>query len=241
MGVLQHFERRLEGAVEGFFARAFRSGVQPIELAKALQRYAEDTQHVTEDGVIVPNVYRFSLNPKDVERLETFGEQLPRELSDVVVRTAEERGWHLRGPVVVRLHEDAEVSYGMFQLTGRVEIVEVPTASPTTGANTASNVVAQHGHAVKVLRGRSAGSPSTIRLAGERLVAGRLPDLPIPLDDPTVSREHASFVLRGKQWWVVDLGSTNGTRINGTAAAEHPLEPGDRVELGEALVEFVET
>jgi hypothetical protein len=98
MGVLQDFERRLEGAVEGFFARAFRAGLQPIELAKALQRYAADTQHVTSDGVVVPNVYRFTLSPKDVERLSTFGDALRTELAEVVNRTAEERRWRRRGP-----------------------------------------------------------------------------------------------------------------------------------------------
>ena len=236
MGVLQDFERRLEGAVEGFFARAFRSGLQPIELAKALQRYAEDTQHVTEDGVLVPNVYRFTLHPKDLERLETIGDQLPRELADVVARTAEERGWRLRGPIVVRLRAGEAVSFGMYELAARVEAVEAPPASPTTGANEAQAAVARSGAAVRLLD----GAGSTIRLTGGRVVAGRLPDLPIALDDPTVSREHAAFVLRGRQWWVVDLGSTNGTRVNGTTAAEHPLEPGDKVELGEALVEFVE-
>jgi hypothetical protein len=85
MGVLQDFERRLEGAVEGFFARAFRSGVQPIELAKAVQRYAEDNQHVTADGVVVPNVYRLTVGPKDHERLAGFGASLPRELGELVV------------------------------------------------------------------------------------------------------------------------------------------------------------
>jgi hypothetical protein len=239
MGVLQDFERRLEGAVEGFFARAFRSGLQPIELAKALQRYAEDTQHVTEDGVLVPNVYRFTLHPKDVERLGTFGDELPRELADVVARTADERGWRLRGPVVVRLRQGEDVSYGMYELTGRVEAVETPPSTPTTGANEAAPSVSRRGAALRIVSGVAAGS--TVRLSGSRVVAGRLPDLPVTLDDPTVSREHAAFVLRGREWWVVDLGSTNGTRVNGTAAAEHPLQPGDRVELGEALVEFVES
>jgi hypothetical protein len=78
--------------VEGFFSRAFRSGIQPIELAKAVQRYAEDNQHVTADGVVVPNVYRITVGPKDHERLEGFGASLPRELAEVVVRTAAERG-----------------------------------------------------------------------------------------------------------------------------------------------------
>jgi hypothetical protein len=245
MGVLQDFERRLEGAVEGFFARAFRSGVQPIELAKALQRYAEDTQHVTEDGVLVPNVYRYALNPKDVERFETLGEQLPRELADVITRTAEERGWRLRGPVVVRLHEDTDVRYGMYRLAGRVESVEVAAGAPTAGASTSAtpsdaSPLPPSGHAIR-LHAAAGGEQALIRLSGGRVVAGRLPDCAITVDDPTVSREHAAFVLRGSQWWIVDLGSTNGTKVNGRTAAEHQLEPGDRVELGEAVVEFVET
>ncbi|MFP4635253.1 MAG: FHA domain-containing protein [Nitriliruptoraceae bacterium] len=54
-----------------------------------------------------------------------------------------------------------------------------------------------------------------------------------------MSREHAAFVRRGEAWWVVDLGSTNGTRVNGRQAAEHPIGPGDRIELGDAVVELV--
>jgi hypothetical protein len=124
MGVLQEFERRLEGAVEGFFARAFRSGVQPIELAKAVQRYAGDNQHVTHDGVVVPNVYRVTVSPKDHDRLEGFGASLPRELAEVVVETAAERGWLLRGPAKVRIAVEDEVKLGRFRLTGRIEVVE---------------------------------------------------------------------------------------------------------------------
>ncbi len=240
MGALQHFEKRLEGAVEGFFARAFRSGLQPIELAKALQRYAEDTQHVTEDGVVVPNVYRFDLSAKDLERLSTFGDQLPNELSDVVVRTADERGWKLRGPVVVRLRQKDDTAYGMYDLAGRVEAVEGQTVpSPTTGANTASHLVSSRGHEVRIVSGGEPGQ--RIKLTGGRVVVGRLPECGVTLDDPTVSREHAALVQRGQQWWVVDLGSTNGTSVNDTTASEQPLSNGDRIAFGEAVVEFTET
>jgi hypothetical protein len=241
MGALQDFERRLEGAVEGFFARTFRSGLQPVELAKAIQRYAEDTQHVTQDGVVVPNVYRVSLHPKDHERFESFGEQLPSELSEVVVTTAQERGWRLRGPVSVRLEADDAVHFGMYELTARVEVVEAsPTPAspsrPATGARTASQQ-ARPGAELRVVSG---GEPRRVRLSGSRLTAGRLPSADITLTDGTVSREHAAFVLRGDAWWVMDLGSTNGTKVNGRPAGEHVLTPGDRVELGEAVLEFDE-
>ncbi|MDX1660002.1 MAG: DUF3662 and FHA domain-containing protein [Nitriliruptorales bacterium] len=244
MGVLQDFERRLEGAVEGFFARAFRSGLQPVELAKAVRRYAEDHQHVTDHGVVIPNVYRFVVNPKDADRLDSYGDSLTRELGQVVARTADERGWSLRGPVVVRLATSDDVRYGVYQLAARVEEVsgeiDVPAAASSTdtvavGVTDASRRPRAR-HQVRIVSGGASGE--TVPLTSERVVAGRLPECDITLDDPTVSREHAAFVRRGSEWWVVDLGSTNGTRVNGVTAAEHPVEPGDRVEFGEAVLEF---
>jgi hypothetical protein len=274
MGVLQEFERRLEGAVEGFFSRAFRSGIQPIELAKAVQRYAGDNQHVTADGVVVPNVYRITVGPKDHERLEGFGASLPRELAEVVVRTAAERGWHLRGPAKARIVVDDDVKLGRFRLTGRIEAVDPPAAAagPATPSPRSATpphaplgpppaaavppreaqpqarsgfdqtqVVAGPGAAgLQLVVRRAQGSiGSTLPLQGSRLTAGRLDRCDLTITDSTVSREHAAFVRRGERWWVVDLGSTNGTRVNGRRAAEHPITPGDQVELGDALLELV--
>ena len=279
MGVLQDFERRLEGAVEGFFARAFRSGIQPIELAKAVQRYAADNQHVTADGVVVPNVYRITVGPKDHERLEGFGASLPRELAEVVVSTAQERGWTLRGPAKVRILVEDELKLGRFRIAGRVEAVEGPASggrpSPTPPAGEArpapgpaatpapaavprpdqvpstvhsgasgfdhTQVVSTAPDAgLRLVVRRAQGSNGvTVPVQGNRLTAGRLERCDLTIDDSTVSRQHAAFVRRGERWWVVDLGSTNGTKVNGRRAAEHPLDPGDQVELGDALVEFV--
>lgn len=257
MGVLQDFERRLEGAVEGFFARAFRSGLQPIELAKALQRYAADTQHVTADGVVVPNVYRIQVSPKDHDRLETFGEALPRELAEVLVATASDRGWRLRGPVKVRVDADERVHYGRYQLAGRVETVErdaVPgraarpaPATPSGGGEPArkrldqTQVVSPASPPALSLRIRAGGrSDASVPVTGSRLTLGRHSDCDVALQDTTVSREHAALVRRDDGWWAVDLGSTNGTSVNGTRAAEQRLRPGDRLELGDAVVELVE-
>lgn len=266
MGVLQEFERRLEGAVEGFFARAFRSGIQPIELAKAVRRYAEDNQHVTADGVVVPNVYRLTVGPKDHERLEGFGSSLPRELAEVVVRTADERRWSLRGPARVRIELDEELKLGRFRLAGRVEAVEHSAARPsgpagqwtpappaprsapappppTDDQRSAIDQTQVVGSAAPelslVVRQGGTHPGQTVPVHGSRLTAGRLDSCDLTIDDSTVSREHAAFVRRGDSWWVVDLGSTNGTRVNGRQAAEHPIGPGDRIELGDAVVELV--
>ena len=282
MGVLQDFERRLEGAVEGFFARVFRSGIQPVELAKALQRYAKDEQRVAADGVVVPNVFRIAVGTKDHDRLAGYGESLPRELGEVVARTAAERGWLLRGPVKVRVMVDPEVPLGRFRLAGRVEAVvpgrsgigrpvpeEVdPARAPATRRPDAYEAIgAAHAAAVPdvvpdaapvggidrtqivsaaplatralVVRG---GDDVDRRLAltGSRLTVGRDPASDLVLSDSTVSRQHATLVLRGDTWWVVDLGSTNGVRVNGLRTSEQPLGRGDRIEFGDVVTELVD-
>ncbi len=258
MGVLQDFERRLEGAVEGFFARAFRSGLQPVELAKAVQRYAEDHQHVTADGVVVPNVYRVQVAVKDHDRLSTYGASLPRELGEVVVASAADRGWSLRGPVKIRIEADEAVRVGRYRLAARVEAVEddpaprpsaalssPPAAAPSTGADPGridrTMVIGAAPRAsahLRVVEGPGAGSSTPV--TGSRFTLGRLPSCGLALEDTTVSREHAALVRRGAAWWVVDLGSTNGTKVNGRRAAEQPVGPGDRIELGDVVVEMVE-
>lgn len=236
MGVLSDFERRLEGAVEGFFARAFRSGIQPVELAKALRRYATDNRHVTEDGVVVPNVYRFRLNPRDIERLSTFGDRLRRELGEVVVGTAQEHGWRLRGPALVRVEPSERVAVGTYELAGRVEAVDRDATDAVMEVSPRRGPTDRPAH-LRVVRGGEPGSE--FPLSGTRMVAGRRSDCDVFLDDPTVSRQHAAFVRRGTDWWVIDLDSTNGVRVNGADIAERVIHPGDRIELGEAVVEMV--
>jgi hypothetical protein len=257
MGVLHDFERRLEGAVDGVFARIFSSGLQPVELAKGLQRYARDTQHVSHDGVVVPNVYRFRIAPKDHDRLSRLGVDLRGELSGVVTGTAREKGWILRGPAAVVI-EVGSVAVGRYELSGRIEPVTGDTSGPilTEPAEPASPVQpaadADDGMAHTQVLGALGGAVSTptvrvlaggltadVQLAG-RTVAGRAPGCGILLSDTTVSREHAAFIRRDDAWWVMDLGSMNGTKVNGRVAAEHPLRHGDAVLLGDASLEFVE-
>ena len=130
MSILRDFERRLSGAVEGFFARVFRSGLQPVELAKALQRYAGDYQQVGVSGVTVPNRYRFDLSHDDRERFAGYDASLERELADVVRRTASERGWSLQGPVRIELRASDQVREGTYELRGRVQAEERPEPEP---------------------------------------------------------------------------------------------------------------
>ncbi|HEX6255324.1 MAG TPA: DUF3662 and FHA domain-containing protein [Euzebyales bacterium] len=233
MSVLRDFERRLEGAVEGFFARAFRSGLQPVELAKAIQRYAGNYQNVGVDGVFVPNVYRFELSPSDHERFREFGESLANELSDVLVRTAAERGWQLRGPARIELAIDDHVPVGTYELRGKVEAGRQDGPSRRTGGprNLAPE---RHGAVLELVD--QAGQEIPI---SDQAVIGRMPGCDVQLDDPSVSRRHAR-ISRGDQGWLIeDLGSTNGIMVNGTTVDREYLAGGEDLELGNVRLRFV--
>jgi len=257
MSILRDFRYELGEDPEPLHRRVLRGGVRPTELAEAVQEYLREQQEVTDDGVRAPNVLRITLATKDHERLARYGVALPRALGTVVVETAAEHGWTLLGPVKVRIDRDELVKPGAYRLVGRIEPVDgwgpvetpsAPDAGTTSGtdpstAGTAGPIAANDAGGVTdptliVRTGVDAGA--TLVLDGRRVTAGRGSGCDLTVRDTTVSREHAALVLRGDVWWVLDLGSTNGTRVNGLRAAEHPVTPGDRIELGDVVVEFVE-
>jgi len=255
MSILKDFRRELGIDAEPTLGRLLRTGVRPVELAEAVQAYLRDQQEVSDDGVVVPNVLRVTLGTKDHERLARYGVALPRALGTVVVETAAERGWVLVGPVKVRIDRDELVRPGTYRLVGRVEAVDgwAPNVgdapSSAVPAHTADDEVervtvvlgAPGGVRDRVLTVRSGvDAGGRLVLDGGRVTAGRGEGCDLVVRDTTVSREHAAFVLRADTWWVLDLGSTNGTRVNGLRAAEHPIVPGDRIELGDVVVELVE-
>lgn len=236
MSVLRDFERRLEGAVEGFFARAFRSGLQPVELAKAVQRYAGNYQNVGVDGVFVPNVYRFELNPTDHERFREFGESLANELSDVLVRTAAERGWQLRGPARIELAVDEHVPLGTYELRGKVEASAGGDMRPRGAApSRGGQVMAGGGRAILELVDQAG---QQIPLPNQAVV-GRMPGCDVQLDDPSVSRRHARISKATRGWLIEDLGSTNGIMVNGASVDREYLSGGEDIELGNVRLRFV--
>jgi len=138
MGILRHFERRVEGAVEGLFGRAFRSGVQPVELGKRLVRTVEDSRTVGVNRVYVHNVYVFELSQRDRERFADYEHDLANELAALAVDTARENDWAMLGPARVELVTADDLSEGRFRLTSHVEAAQRPeppvAASPSPSA-----------------------------------------------------------------------------------------------------------
>ena len=225
MGVLQRFERKLEGLVEGGFARVFRSHVQPVEIAAALQREAGDKRAVVgADRVFVPNSYVVELGPADAERLTPYDRALTRELAAMVEEHAVEQGWSFAGRVVVRLETVDDVDTGVFRVRSKV-------VSPEDGLPrrpvAADDVEQQHRLVLRTDAGER-----VVPLSAQVTVIGRGAEADVRLSDTGVSRVHAEVRLEGGVATLADRGSTNGSSVNGRRVSTTVLRDGDVVELG---------
>lgn len=213
---LQQFERRLEHLVEGAFAKVFRSGLQPVELGRRITREMDANRTVGVRGVIVPNRFRVAISPADETRFASFSEALSRELAEAAREHAQTEGYSFMGPVEVELHRDESLGAGEFLLAGEV--------AERAGGGPVGSLALDDG--------------SIVRLGEEPVVIGRLPQCDIALADPNVSRRHAELRPAEGGWVVVDLGSTNGTRVNGSAVTERALQDGDEVMVGNTRLRF---
>jgi FhaA, N-terminal domain/FHA domain len=252
MGILRDFEGRLEGAVEGLFARFFRSGVQPVELGKRLVREVEDGRTVGVNRVYVPNVYVYELSPADRERFADYEVALARELAALAVDTARERDWAMLGPARIEFETAEDLPEGRFRLGGRVEPDEQERDYAAAGqAGPAAQPVGPHTAMLPGQRRRpkvqapaslvlvQGGQPiRTWPLAAAELTIGRAEQSDIPLADPGVSRNHARVVREGDDFIVEDLRSTNGTEVNGQPIRRRRLANGDLLKLASSTLQF---
>jgi FhaA, N-terminal domain/FHA domain len=252
MGILRDFERRLEGAVEGLFARFFRSGVQPVELGKRLVREVEDGRTVGVNRVYVPNVYVYELSPADRERFADYEVALARELAALAVDTARERDWAMLGPARIEFETAEDLPEGRFRLASRVEPDEQERDYAAAGqAGPAAQPVGPHTAMLPGQRRRpkvqapaslvlvQGGQPiRTWPLAAPQLTIGRAEQSDIPLSDPGVSRNHARVVREGDDFIVEDLRSTNGTEVNGQPIRRRRLANGDMLKLASSTLQF---
>lgn len=214
---LQQFERRLERMVEGVFAKAFRSGLQPVEIGRRLTREMDLRRTLAPKGTLVPNRFVVALSPEDHDRFSSIEEELVAELVSVAREHAREDGYVFLGPVTVSIEADPDLSPGRLLVAGDMTRGAGPTAS------------------LLLPQGRR------ITLGSTPITLGRLPECEIVVGDPNVSRRHAEIRPSDHDsgWEVVDLGSTNGTRLNGSRlAAPTVLHPGDQVTVGGTTIIF---
>ncbi len=231
MGVLQRFERRLGGLVEGAFAKVFGGHVQPVEVAAALQREAEDKKVIVGAGrMLVPNDFVVELGAADVARLQEYDEPLRRELAAMVSEHAHEQGWSFVGPVGVRFEQVDALDTGVFRV--RSAVLQPVAAGPVVPVSDRP----ASGEAYLLVPGD--GGEQRVPLTAELTRVGRSSEADVRLPDTGVSRLHAELRRLGDEVVLVDLGSTNGTTLNGRKVTEGRLRDGDRIGVGASSLVF---
>lgn len=234
MSILSDFEDRVAGAVEGLFAGAFRSPVQPAELAKALAKAMDDGRVVGVGKVYAPVSYLVALSEEDQGKLGTFTSTLGGELATYLSDHARERGYDLTDKPHVRFITHEDLRLGRFRVSAELATGEAGKAFSAPPVEAERAVVDRPPSALSSMATVTVGETHhDVALRGEQVVVGRLSDCDICLSDANASRRHAAFAREGDGWTIDDLGSTNGTYLGGEqVTGPVRLRDGDVVEIG---------
>jgi hypothetical protein len=214
---LQRFERRLERLVEGAFGKAFRSGLQPVEIGRRVVREMDAGRTLGVRGTVVPNRFEITLSDEDLERFAGFHDALVGELVDAAREHARDEDYHFEGPLEITITSDENARRG--DLHVRAEIL--------AGAATPGTIVMPEG--------------TRIALGAEPATIGRLPECEITLSDPQASRQHAVIRPDERGYRLVDLDSMNGVLVNGARVREHLLVAGDVITIGATSIRYEES
>jgi FHA domain-containing protein len=269
MSVLRSIETKIEGLFEGVFGRAFRTHVQPVELARKLAKEMDEHRSVSVSRVYVPNEYTLYLSPSDRAQFAAYEGSLVGELQEYLTEHARREGYALLTPPQVLLQTDADLAMGEFgiatrvaqpdEVTPRAAPVAEPAAVPVPVPTPAPAALAEPPAATMVYRPEEpvavGDEPSpeaphevvtltvdgrVVTVTSERVVIGRSRECDFRIDDGNVSRRHAELVRESPTAWVVaDLGSTNGTEVNGRRVAKRTrVDDGDRITIGSTELVF---
>jgi hypothetical protein len=249
MSVLRNLESKIAGLVEGTFGRVFRSEVRPAELARGLAKEMDEHRTVSLSRTYVPNEYLVYLSPEDRERFADIEREVLGELSGYLLEHARRERLALVSTPRIEFRTDQQLALGEFGVQARM-------VRPTTGGEAMEQ--ADHGHTMvystsdrlneQLAEARVARTGrGVVLLSGKRFVVGpegatlgRSRECDVVVDDANVSRKHAEIRPGPHGWTIADLGSTNGTRVNGRSVGggAHPLAHGDQFELGTAQATF---
>jgi hypothetical protein len=218
MSGLQRFEQKLETMISGGFAKVFRSAVQPVEIAAALQRDVDNNaQILSRERRIVPNEFHVELSTSDLQRFGQYGPTLTQELTEQITEYAKNQGYVFPGAVTIRFAEDPELTIGRFRVRS--------TAKAKVESDALTNT--QVGRAYAWLEVNQSRHPLT-----GNVVVGRGAEADVRINDPGISRRHIEFVARPDGVEVHDLGSTNGMLVNGAKMPAAQVSDGTHVRIG---------
>lgn len=214
MGILDSFERGLERAVNGAFARTFRSGIAPVEITAALRKELDThASPVARDRVLVPNHFVVRMSPEDHTAMTALGDGLIDELGELLTAYAAQQRYQMVSPPVIVLEPDASITVGLLDVRSSSERVEVSWAP------------------VLELDGNR-------HPLGGRTVIGRGSEADITVDDTGISRKHLEIVWDGRRAEARDLGSTNGSTLNGARLTRAVLPNESVLQIGRTRMVF---
>jgi len=246
--VLKSIEKKIENLVEGVFGRAFKSSVQPVEIAHKLAKEMGDHKTVSVSRVYVPNEYEVYLSPPDYDQMHAFEASLLEELVTYLVAYAQREGWTLVSRPRVSLHSDDDLHLGEFGIATRtVTEPEQPRVAPVAPPPQLSQTVVYQPPPVVPVPVAAAAQPScgvlrwsagACDLTTDVTLIGRNKRCDVALADPNVSRRHAEIRREGDDYVIIDLDSTNGVQVNGRGVKRARLADGDRLTLGTSDLRF---
>lgn len=251
MSVLKKLEEKIQGLFEGSFGRAFKSPVQPVEIARKLVKEMDDNKVVSVSRVYVPNEYTLFLSAEDGEQFSSYEDHLKRDLSEYLSEHARKEGYDLLSVPKVIIEQDEDLGVGEFGIATRMVSGPEPPGQevPELEAGIGQTVVYQSLAPEAGNEGVSSpGQPQEIislvtndgryRVNKPAVLLGRSKQADMLLQDPNVSRRHAELRQRGNNFFIIDLGSTNGIEVNGVAVSDKALQNGDIITLGTTKVRF---
>lgn len=237
MGLLDRVERGIEKAVRGVFSTGSRARVEPVEIASRLRRELDNKSITISAGrTLAPNVFDVLLSDEDFGRAQDWGTPLAEELCDVVIQHVRSQGYILQGPVRISFRHDDAQREGHFEITSRTEKSDgaaAPTAPPRPVVPAAPSREPTRLQPVLDIGGQrySLNAPS--------IVLGRSSDADILVDDTGVSRKHLEIQTAEGIIRAVDLGSTNGSYVNGHKVdGSVELTDGSTITMGRTKIIF---
>ena len=261
MGFLKHIEKRMESLVEGVFGRAFRRQIHPVEIAKGLTKQMDEGRMVSISRTYAPNDFTVHLSKEDTESIRAYQASLKDELIQYASTHAENKNYHLMTPPRIRFEAEDTLRFGEFGVTAKLTGGDGPrekgAPQDTSGqtrifrteessggeidqgtATISADEARRHGLAREIVEVVLGDDKHQLEGRGPWSV-GRSQENDIVIHDPNVSRRHARISRADNGFVVEDLGSTNGTLLDGAPIDRERIEGGDELTFGQSTARFI--
>ena len=261
MGFLKHIEKRMESLVEGVFGRAFRRQIHPVEIAKGLTKQMDEGRMVSISRTYAPNDFTVHLSKEDTESIRAYQASLKDELIQYASTHAENKNYHLMTPPIIRFETEDTLRFGEFGVTAKLTGGDGPrekgAPQDTSGqtrifrteessggeidqgtATISADEARRHGLAREIVEVVLGDEKHQLEGRGPWSV-GRSQENDIVINDPNVSRKHARISRADNGFVVEDLGSTNGTLLDGAPIDRERIEGGDELTFGQSTARFI--